>query len=95
MSGHVLKKGECPICDTDEMTSTIARLRSEKEALVAALKECVKAIPEPYERGSCEHGYLRDSVDEPCPFIDCEDRANLAMLDRARLAIERATGEGA
>ncbi len=37
MSGHVLKKGECPICDTDEMTSTIARIRAEKEALVAAL----------------------------------------------------------
>lgn len=36
MSGHVLKKGECPICDTDEMTSTIARIRAEKEALVAA-----------------------------------------------------------
>ena len=28
MSGHVLKKGECPICDADEMTSTIALLRA-------------------------------------------------------------------
>ena len=92
----------CGICEDADRWATIDRLRgerdrirAEKEALVAALKECVKAIPEPYERDSCEHGYLRDSVDEPCPFIDCEDRANLALLDRARLAIERATGEGA
>lgn len=82
MSGHKDERGVCVECFED-WPCEVARLRAEKEALVAALKEAADRM----ESDGCpEHFHDGRDENRNCPYI--------AIIDRARRAIERATGEG-
>lgn len=70
---HVYPGCVCAQSDLAEKDAEIARLRTEKEALLAALREVVNVMGDPLTLGSPR-------------------RAD--AIETARLAIERATGEG-
>jgi hypothetical protein len=56
---HVLKKGECPICDASEFQSLRTRL-AESEAEVGRLRDTLEAVTECEEHRPC--GLCRERV---------------------------------